>query len=176
MIRRLIPVIVLVVLGACGSDDNNNGGGSGPPTISTPPPPVTVPLNGAYDLAITPAEICGMSGALYVVVVTVTTFATGSGNELRATLPSGSDELTLDMLYPMPGQLQGALSTRSFVGLPGGGQMRLRDSGVGWVSLASSGRAEVIDGTMAGDVSYSANGQSFVTCANELHSWSLIAR
>lgn len=174
MIRRVLPAIALVALGGCGSD--NNGGGSGPPTISTPPPPVTVPLNGAYDLAITPAEVCGFPDAPYVVVVNVTTFATGSGNELRGTLPSGSDELTLDMLYPMPGQLQGALSTRSWVSLPGGGQMRLRDSGVGWVSLASSGRAEVIDGTMAGDVSYSADGGSFLTCSNELHSWSLLPR
>jgi hypothetical protein len=107
----------------------------------------------------------------------VTTFATGSGNELRGTLPTGGTDLTLEMLYPSTGQLQGALSTLpGAVPLSAGGWLYLRDSGFGIVSLASSGRAEVLDAVMAGDVSYSPDGVSFMTCSNDEHGWSLVAR
>lgn len=176
--RGLLAVAMLVALGGCGSDDSSdNGGGSGPPTVSTPPPPITVPLSGAYDLVISPADSCGLPDAPYVVPVSVTSFATGSGNELRGTLWTGGDDLTLDMLYPVPGMLRGAISTRTEgVPLPSGGSIFLRDNGAGWVSLAADGRAELIDGEMAGDVFYrSADFVSFF-CASNGHSWSLVAR
>lgn len=108
--------------------------------------------------------------------VNVSTFATGSGNELRATLPTGGDELVLDMLYPVPGQLQGALSTRDVVPLPAGGTLHLRGNGSGWVSLSTEGRAEVLEGPMAGDVAYYPDGVSGRFCSRDRHSWSLVAR
>ncbi len=171
--RRLIPLFVLVALGGCSSDE---GGGNGLPTLSTPPPPITIPLNGAYDLVIDPAPSCGLTDTPYVVPVNVSTFATGSGNELRATLPTGGDELVLDMLYPVPGQLQGALSTRNVVPLPAGGSLRLRGNGSGWVSLAADGRAELKGGPMAGDIAYYPDGVSGRLCVRDAHSWSLVAR
>ena len=172
--HRLIPLVVLVALGGCSSDGNGNG--SGPPTISTPPPPITIPLNGAYDLVIAPAPSCGLADVPYVLPLNVSTFATGSGNELRGALPTGGDDLVLDMLYPVPGQLQGALSTRDTVPLPGGGALHLRGNGSGWVSLSADGRAELLDGPMVGDVAYYPDGASGRLCTGDGHSWSLVAR
>jgi hypothetical protein len=175
MTRRLLLVAALVALAACGSDDDS--GGSGPPTISTPPPPVSTPLNGTYDLVVEPDGVCDLPSAPYVLTVNVTTFATGSGDELRGTLPGEGTRLTLDMLYPMTGRLQGSLSTQpGGVPLPAGGWLYLRDSGLGLVSLAASGRAEVVDAVMAGDVSYSADGATFITCSSQEHGWALVAR
>jgi hypothetical protein len=171
--RRLILLVALVALGGC-SDDGN--GGTRPPTVSTPPPPITVPLNGTYDLVITPAPSCPFDDGPFVLPLNVTTFATASGNELRATLPPGGDELVLDMLYPVPGLLQGALSTRDAVALPAGGALRLRGKGWGWVSLAADGRAELLDGSMVGDIAYYPDGVSGLLCTRDNHSWSLVAR
>jgi hypothetical protein len=173
MTRRLSLVAALVALAGCGSDDN--GGGVAPPTISTPPPPITTPLNGAYELVVEPAEACRLPDAPYVLVVDVTTFATASGNELRGTIPGEGTRLALDMLYPAPGQLQGALSTQG-VGAPlaAGGRLYLRDNGFAVVSLAADGRAEVRDGVMAGEVSYSGDGATFITCSSNEHAWSLV--
>jgi hypothetical protein len=170
--RRLALAVTLVALGGCSSD----GDGSGPPTVSTPPPPGTTPLNGSYDLVIAPAPSCGLADTPYVVPVNVSTFATGRGNELRATLPSGGDDLTLDMLYPAPGRLQGSLSTRNTVPLPAGGRLFLRDNGSGWVSLSTEGRAEILDGPMVGDIAYYPDGVSGRLCVRDNHSWSLVAR
>jgi hypothetical protein len=170
--RRLALVVTLVVLGGCSSD----GDGNGPPTVSTPPPPVTTPLNGSYDLVIAPAPSCRLADTPYVLPVNVATFATGAGNELRATLPTGGDELALDMLYPAPGQLQGSLSTRDAVPLPAGGALRLRGSGSGWVSLSTEGRGEIRDGPMIGDITYYPDGVSGRLCTRDAHSWSLLAR
>lgn len=174
--RWVLAVVALVALGGCGSDGEENGG-SVPPTISTPPPPVTVPLNGAYDLVLSPDESCGLPDAPYVLPVVVTTFATGTGSELRGTLPTGADDLTLDMLYPVPGLLRGAISTRTEgVPLPAGGSVFLRDNGAGWVSLAADARAELIDGAMVGDVFYSSPEGFSLFCQSDSHSWSLVAR
>jgi hypothetical protein len=164
-------VVAVLALAGCGSDGNGNA-----PTLSTPPPPVTIPLNGSYDLVIVPNEACGLPAAPYVLVVDVTSFATGTGTELRATLPGGGDALTLDMLYPMPGWLQGALSTRSDVPLTATTWLRLRNTGSGIVSLASDGRAELLDGTMAGEVVYYPDEVAAVPCTSSAHSWSLVAR
>jgi hypothetical protein len=168
--RALTPVVLVVALAGCGSDDADL------PTISTPPPPVTVLLSGPYDLVIVPAAACGLPDAPYVVPVDVTSFATGGGTELRATVPGAGDALTLDMLYPAPGQVQGALSTRSDVPLTESTWLRLRDTGSGTVSLADDGRAEVRDGTMAGEVTYYPDDVSALTCMADGHSWSLVAR
>ena len=121
------------VLAGCGSD---SGGSS--PTLSVPPPPVSQPLNGSYDLVVVPAAACSLPGTPYVLQVEVTSFATLAGTELRATLPAGGDALTLDMLYPMTGRLQGALSTRAEVPLTANTWVRLRNTGAGTVSLAAS--------------------------------------
>jgi hypothetical protein len=168
--RRLSLLVMLVALGGCGDE------GGSPPTISTPPAPVTIPLNGTYDLVIAPAPSCDLADAPYEVPVTVSTFATGNGNELRATLPTGGDDLALDMLYSAPGQLRGALSTRSTVPLVAGGVLYLRGNGSGWVSLSADGRAELLDGPMVGDVAYYPDGVSGRLCAGDGHSWSLVAR
>jgi hypothetical protein len=169
---------MLVGLAGCGSD--NGGGGpptmTGPPTISTPPPPVTVPLNGSYSLVVTPAAGCTLPGAPYTVGVNVTTFATSSGDELRGTLPTGGDSLTLDMLYPVPGRLQGSLSTRARTPIPGAGQLFLRDTGRGLVSLSPAARAEVLDGVMLGEVTYSPDGVNVFSCSSTTHGWALVAR
>ena len=165
---------MILALGGCGSDGDGNGGG--PPTLSTPPPPVRTPLNGAYDLVIAPAASCGLADAPYVLSLNVSTFATGSGNELRGTLPSGGNELVLDMLYPLPGQLQGALSTRSTVPLATGGALHLRGNGSGVVSLSADGRGELLDGEMVGDIAYYPEGASGRICTGPGHSWSLLAR
>jgi len=170
--RRVALVVTLFALGGCSSD----GSGNGLPTVSTPPPPITTPLNGSYDLVIAPAPSCGLADTPYVLPVSVATFATGGGNELRATLPNGGDDLALDMLYPAPGQLQGALSTRSTVRLPAGGRLFLRANGSGWVSLSAEGRAEILEGPMIGDIAYYPDGVSGRLCVRDNHAWSLVAR
>jgi hypothetical protein len=175
MMRRLISVVMLVALAGCGSD-SNNGGGFVPPTVSTPPPPVDVPLAGAYDLVVAPAAGCSLPGAPYTLRLNVTTFSARGVDELRATLPDGGDALALDMLYPVPGTLQGSLSTRAPVPIPGAGQLFLRDNGWGLVSLAPGARAEVLDGVMVGDVTYYPDGVSAFTCSSTDHSWALVAR
>jgi hypothetical protein len=172
MTRRLLSVLLLLALVGCGDDD-----GSGrPPSVSTPPPPVTLPLNGAYDLVVTPEASCGMPGAPYTVRVTVTTFAGSTGNELRGTLPEGGDQLTLDMLYPVAGQLEGALSTRSLTPIDSGGQLFLRNNGRALVTLSEDARAEVAEGVMVGEVRFSPDGASVFPCASTRHSWALFAR
>jgi hypothetical protein len=168
--RRLVLLVMLVALGGCGDEE------SGSPTISTPLPPVTLPLNGTYDLVIAPAPSCGLANAPYVLPLDVSTFATAGGTELRGTLPSGGDALTLDMLYPAPGRLEGALSTRNTVPLLAGGTLRLRGNGSGVVSLSAEGRAELLDGPLVGDIAYFPNGVSGRTCTGSGHSWSLVAR
>jgi hypothetical protein len=160
----------MVGLAGCGSDSGGNS-----PTLSTPPPPVSQPLNGAYDLVVVPAAACGLPGAPYVLPVAVTSFATTAGIELRATLPIGGDALTLDMLYPTTGRLQGALSTRSEVPLTAATWVRLRNTGSGIVSLSATGRSELLDGTMAGEVTFF-DEFSAITCTSDAHSWSLVAR
>ncbi len=169
MKQTLSVVVMMVALAGCGSD---NGGDR--PTLSTPPPPVSLPLNGSYDLVIVPAGACGLPGAPYVLQVDVTSFATSAGTELRATLPGGGDALTLDMLYPTTGRLQGALSTRSEVPLTTTTFVRLRDTGSGIVSLSPGGRAEVLNGAMAGEVTFF-DEVSALTCTSANHSWSLVA-
>ena len=161
----------MVALAGCGED---NGGGNSP-TLSTPPPPVSQPLNGSYDLVVVPAAACGLPEAPYVLLVQVTSFTTTAGTELRATLPIGGDALTLDMLYPTTGRLQGALSTRSEVPLTTNTWVRLRDTGSGIVSLSPGGRAELLNGTMAGEVTFFTE-LSALTCTSADHSWSLVAR
>jgi hypothetical protein len=161
----------MVALAGCGED---SGGGSSP-TLSTPPPPVSQPLNGSYDLVVVPAAACGLPEAPYVLLVQVTSFATTAGTELRATLPIGGDALTLDMLYPTTGRLQGALSTRSEVPLTTTTWVRLRNTGSGIVSLSATGRSELLDGTMAGEVAFFTE-LSALTCMSDDHSWSLVAR
>jgi len=178
MTPRLIPVVMLVALAGCGSNDNGSEAvpPTGPPTISTPAPPVTVPLDGAYDLVVTPAAGCALPGAPYVVRVNVTTFATGSGDELRGTLPAGGDALTLDMRYPGPGRLQGSLSTRAPTPISGGGLLFLRNTGWGLVSLSLGARAELLDGVMMGDMTYYPDGETAFTCSSTDHGWALMAR
>jgi hypothetical protein len=171
MTHKLALLVAVVALAGCGSDGDGDS-----PTLSTPPPPVTTPLNGSYDLMIVPAAACGLPAAPYVLVVDVTSFATGTGTELRATLPGGGDALTLDMLYPVPGQLQGALSTRSDVPLTATTWLRLRNNGSGIVSLAADGRAELLNGTMAGEVVYYPDEVASFPCTSPHHSWSLVAR
>jgi hypothetical protein len=170
MTRTLTLVLMGVTLAGCGSENGAS------PTLSTPPPPVTVLLNGPYDLVVVPAEACGLPGAPYVVTVDVSSFATGAGTELSGTVAGGGDALTLDMLYPEPGRLQGALSTRTDVALTESTWLRLRDTGSAIVSLAADGRAEVRDGAMAGEVTYYPDEVSALTCTSDEHGWSLVAR
>ena len=171
MIHRLALVVAVVALASCGSDGDGNL-----PTLSTPPPPITIPLNGSYDLVIGPAAACGLPAAPYVLPVEVVSFAAAGGTELRATLPTGGDALTLDMLYPIPGRLEGSLSTRRDVPLTATTWLRLRCSGSGVVSLSEDGRAEVRDGTMAGEVIYYPDEVASLPCTSDDHSWSLVAR
>jgi hypothetical protein len=171
MTHRLALVVALVALASCGSD-----GDGGLPTLSTPPPPVTIPLNGSYDLVVVPAPACGLPAAPYVLPVDVVSFASAGGTELRANLPGGGDALALDMLYPVPGRLQGSFSTRADVPLTETTWLGLRSSGSGVVSLAGDGRAEVRDGTMAGEVIYYPDEIASFPCTSADHSWSLVAR
>ena len=170
MKRALSLVVMMVALAGCGSDD-----GGGRPTLSTPPPPVSLPLNGAYELVIVPAGACALPATPYVLQVDVTSFATAAGTELRATLPGGGDALTLDMLYPVTGRLQGALSTRTEVPLTATTSLRLRNTGSGIVSLSEDGRAELLNGAMTGEVAFF-DEVSALTCTSADHSWSLVAR
>ncbi len=78
------------------------------------------------------------------------------------------------MLYPTTGRLQGALSTRSEVPLTTTTFVRLRDTGSGIVSLSPGGRAEVLNGAMAGEVTFF-DEVSALTCTSANHSWSLVA-
>ena len=174
MKRVLVSVLMLVTIAGCGSD--GNGGGGFPPTVSTPPPPVTVPLDGTYDLVVDPAAACSLLGAPYVVRVEVTTFPTESGDQLRGSLPTGGDQLTLDMLYPTPGYLQGSLSTRSPTPIEAGGFLFLRVNGVGQVSLSTDGRAQIVAGVMVGDVRYDPDGGSPFNCSSNDHRWALLPR
>jgi hypothetical protein len=168
MTRRVALFVAVVALAGCESED--------PPTLSTPAPPVAIPLNGSYDLIIEPAGECGLPATPYVLAVEVTSFAASDGNELRATLPGGSDALTVEMLYPVPGRVEGALSTQRDVPLTETTWVRLRNSGSGIVSLAGDGRAEVRDGTMAGEVVYYPDEVASLPCTSDDHSWSLLAR
>ena len=172
--RRALAVTLLVALAGCGSDD---GDGSVPPTISTPPPPVTLPLNGVYDLVIVPAAECNFPDVPLSLGLNVTTFATSAGNELRGTLLSGASTLALDMLYPVPGQLEGGLSTiQDGALLDQGGWIYLRNNGRGLVSLSADARAEVLDGVMVGEVTWLPDRDTAIPCASTQHSWSLVAR
>ena len=170
MKAKLSLVVMMAALAGCGSD---SGGSS--PTLSVPPPPVSQPLNGSYDLVVVPDAACALPGTPYVLQVQVTSFATQAGIELRATLPAGGDALTLDMLYPMTGRLQGALSTRAEVPLTANTWVRLRNTGAGTVSLSAGGRSELLDGTMAGEVTFFTE-ISAITCTSADHFWSLVAR
>lgn len=169
MIRRLSALMTVLALAGCGDDNGGNN-----PTLSTPPPPVSQPLNGPYDLVIIPAAACELPGVPYVLPVNVNSFATSAGTELRATLPTGGDALTLDMLYPRTGYLHGALSTRTEVPLTSSTWVRLRDTGSGVVSLAAGGRSELLNGTMAGEVTFFTE-TTATTCTSAEHTWSLVA-
>jgi len=166
--RRILGVALATTLAGCGSDSGNS------PTLSTPPPPISQLLNGAYDLVVVPATACGLPQVPYVLRVDVTSFATSDRTELRATLPGGGDALTLDMLYPETGRLEGALSTRTDVPLTATTWVRLRNTGSGSVSLSASGRAELLNGTMVGEVTFY-DEVSALTCTSEEHTWSLVA-
>ena len=165
----IVGLALAATLVGCGSD----GDGSSP-TLSTPPPPISQPLNGAYELVIVPATACGLPDVPYVLQVTVTSFATSAGTELRATLPGGGDALTLDMVYPETGRLTGGISTRAEVPLTANTWVRLRNTGSGVVSLSGSGRSELLNGTMAGEVTFY-DEVSALTCTSSGHTWALVA-
>jgi hypothetical protein len=137
---------------------------------------VTTPLGGAYELVVQPAAFCRFPAASYSVAVVAATTMSGSRAELRATLPGGDSTLTLSMLYPSPGTLRGSISTRRPVAFAGGPVLFLRTIGSGTVSLGAGGRAEVVDGSMIGDVGVTQGGSAFGTCTSGDHRWSLRAR
>ena len=78
--------------------------------------------------------------------------------------------------YPVAGQLEGALSTRSLTPIDSGGQLFLRNNGRALVTLSDDARAEVAEGVMVGEVRYSPDGASVFPCASTRHSWALFAR
>jgi len=166
---RAGALVLVATLSACGSDTPSR------PTLSTPFPPVTTPLDGLYDLVITPGAGCGLPGAPYEVSVVVTSLAGSGGTEMRATLPGGDATLVLEMVYSPPGWLQGSVSTRTFV-LADASNIFVRASGSGKVSSAAGGRAEVESGRMNGDVSVDVGGGDVLSCSSLEHGWALRAR
>jgi hypothetical protein len=164
-----LGVALLATLFACGSDESSN------PAVSTPLPPVTTPLDGSYDLVITPASGCALPGAPYEFPVVASSRSGSAGTELRATLPGNDSTLAVEMLYEPPGWLQGSVATRTFV-VVGSNQIYVRASGTGQVTSTAGGRAEVGDGTMSGDVSVDAGSGEVLTCSSLQHHWSLRAR
>lgn len=170
----LVPALAIVLgLGAC--KDSNPMETTGPTVISTPTPPVTAPINGAYDLIIAPAAACRFPVGPYTARVQAQQTTSGSRSELRATLPGGSPYLSLEMLLPVPGTVQGSISTQTAVSFGGAFDAFLRNVGTGTVSLAG-GRGEVVDGTMTGDVQVFQNGADLGVCTSTDHRWSLRAR
>ena len=161
------PFVFALALAGCGEE---------PPTLSTPLPPVTTLLSGTYDLVVKPDAACGFPGAPYTVRVEVVSGTTGGHTELRATLPGGDPTLGLEMLYDPPGFLGGSIGTRNPVVFSGGAEVYLRNAGSAAVSLATGGRAEVAEGTMAGDIGVSLGGQDYAVCSAENHGWELRAR
>ncbi len=176
LLARLVPALAIVVgLGACGPTDSGMGM-TGPTTISTPAPPVTAPITGAYDLIIAPAAACRFPAGPFTARVQAQQTTSGSRSELHATLPGGSPYLSLEMLLPVAGTVQGSISTQTAVPFGGVFEAFLRNVGTGTVSLASGGRGEVVDGTMTGDVQVFQNGADLGTCTSSDHRWSLRAR
>jgi hypothetical protein len=165
-----VALLALVALAGCGSEDSPSS-----PTLSSPLPPVTTPLDGSYDLVLTPAETCRLPGAPYVVRVEVRSLEGTGGEELRATLPGGDGTLVLEMLYAEPGALEGSVSTLDWVAA-GASWLFVRASGSGRVTAAAGGRAEVESGTMTGDVQVVGSGGGVLTCTNADHRWALLAR
>jgi hypothetical protein len=166
-----LVLLALVALSGCGSNDSPTL-----PALSSPLPPVTTLLDGAYDLVVTPAEACGLPRAPYVIRVEARSLDGVGGKELRATLPGGDGSLVLEMLYVGPGQLQGSVSTLTWVAA-GADELFVRASGSGQVTAASGGRrAEVQSGTMSGDVSVIVDGGGDRTCTSPEQRWSLVAR
>jgi hypothetical protein len=162
-------LLAIVAVAGCGSDGSNDS-----LTLSSPPPPVTTLLDGAYDLVVTPAQTCRLPGAPYVVRVEVRSLDGAEGKELRGTLPGGDGTLVVEMLYVEPGQLQGSVSTRTWI-TAAAHDLFVRASGSGRVA-AAGGRAEVESGTMTGDVQVIGRGGGVLTCASIDHAWALLAR
>jgi len=169
-VRRTVPAVLLTVaLCACGSDEPTS------PDLSNPVPPVTAPLDGVYALVVTPANGCGLPEAPYEIAVEVSTFDGVSGAELHGTILEDEATPVLAMLYSPPGWLQGSISTRSWV-TAGESSIFLRASGTGPVSSAAGGRAEVTDGTLAGDISVDVGGGDVLTCSSIEHRFAILAR
>ena len=176
LLACLVPALAIVVSLASCSNESDPMGPTGPTTISTPAPPVTAPITGAYDLVIAPAAACRFPAGPFTARVQAQQTTSGSRSELHATLPGGSPYLSLEMLLPVAGTVQGSISTQTAVPFGGAFEAFLRNVGTGTVSLASGGRGEIVDGAMTGDVQVFQNGADLGTCASSDHRWSLRAR
>jgi hypothetical protein len=175
LLALFVPALAIALgLGACGG--SSGSGPTGPTTLSTPTPPVTAPITGAYDLVIVPAAACRFPAGPFTARVQAQQTTSGSRSELRATLPGGSPYLSLEMLLPVAGSVEGSISTQAPVPFGGAFEAYLRNVGTGTVALASGGRGEVVDGTMTGDVQVFQSGADLGTCTSSDHRWSLRAR
>ena len=164
-------LLLVLVLGGCGSDP-----GTSPGPLATPSPPFTGPVTGDYDLVITPAAACGFPAGPYSAFVQAQQVGTAARPELRATLPGGNSLLEMEMVFTSPGVLRGSISTQQEITIANGFTMFLRNVGTGTVSAAYGGRAEVRDATMNGEVQLSQGDADLGTCASENHHWALRPR
>jgi hypothetical protein len=171
MKTRLGVAMLLALLAACGSDEDS-------PTGSTPVPPVTTLLDGRYVLVVRPAAACQMPDAPYELEVEVDSFRGSDGDELRATLEGGDPTLVMEMLYSPPGVVSGSISTlRDGVPVPDGpSSLVLITTGTGVVTSAGSGRAEIAEGTLTGDITVGLGDGDALRCMSLEHGFSLLAR
>ena len=164
-------LLLVLVLGGCGSDP-----GTSPGPLATPSPPFTGPVTGDYDLVITPAAACGFPAGPYSAFVQAQQLGTAARPELRATLPEGNSLLEMEMVFTSPGVLRGSISTQQEITIDNGFTLFLRNVATGTVSAASGGRAEVRDATMNGEVQLSRDDADLGTCASASHHWALRPR
>lgn len=164
----LVGSLLAVLFAACGSDTSVEP--------SPPIPPVTAAISGSYTFVFQPGPACAAPGAPYRIAVQASQTTSGSRTELRVTLPASDPTLALEMLFTAPGMLRGAMGTQRDVEFSGGTFVFFRGIGTGTVSRAGDGRGEVVNGTMAGDISISPPVGVPVDCSAMNHVWSLRTR
>lgn len=168
---RAALVIVALCAAGCGSDPITGPDDVPEPVVS----PVTATFNGNYTLSITPDPLCALPAGPHAVAVVATTSG-GTRPEVRVTLPGNDTRLALEMIFPEPGRVRGSIGTTSPVRFQSGFELHVRTVGEAVVSRAADGRAEVVTGTMVGDLEVTLSPASIAACSSTAHRFALRTR